>query len=580
MQSLIKLYQNIIPCIDHNRQGGKITWSIMLRVFGILGIIVLLLVLLWSWGWEIAKEFYTKPVTFEGIRHPNDQKAPYPGGNMDNLWWFVHISDIHLSRFKDPSRTEEFKVFCNEDLNAINPPLVLATGDLTDAKKPDHIGSEQYEIEWKSYWSILKLANIPERTHWVDVRGNHDLFHVLSKNDDSSYFRKYSISGQKGDVSSFVVEKKFSFGTYSFVAVDALLDPGPGRPFNFFGAIEEPELKKIEDLSQTTLKSNQTVFFGHYPTSIIVTDHARLSNILQNGIAYLCGHLHNLMGGVSDMQTLQRTGSLELEVKDWKVNRIYRVVAFDHDMLSFAEKRFGEWPLVVITNPKAARFMAPKHEPLGKIQHSTHIRLLVFSPNKIVSVTVFINEEQVGQAEHVEGPLYVLPWKPNNFAEGMHNMKVIAKDSANQVSESSQEFSMDGSRPLQRLAGAIVLMTDIPALFLSLYVIEVLVLVIPLIVIRRNTRPIPNYQQDAISKALIYLVYHDFFFYPQFSANLPQFSVAFFYFRLPARCHFQSLNIPCLSRFLLLSTIQCKSPTIQCCILLFQITSKMPFPKP
>ncbi|XP_033115760.1 transmembrane protein 62-like isoform X2 [Anneissia japonica] len=485
----------------------------MLRVFGVIGVVVLLLVLVGSWCWEAAVEFYTKPVVFEGVHHPNDQEAPYPGGTMDNLWWFVHISDVHISRFKDPSRTEQFKVFCDEDINAINPPLVIVTGDLTDAKRPDHIGSEQYEIEWQTYWSILKLANIPQRTHWVDIRGNHDTFHVLSKNHENSYFKKYSISGQKGDTDSFLVEKKFPFGTYSFIALDALLDPGPGRPFNFFGVMEEPELKRVEELSQKTLKSNQTIYFGHYPTSIIITDHARLTNVLQNGIAYLCGHLHSLMGNLRQMKALQRTGSLELEVEDWKDNRKYRVVAFDHDMLSFGEKRFEEWPLIVITNPKSARFMAPKHEPVGKMQHSTHIRVLVFSPDAIASVSVFLNDQHIGEAQHVEGPLYVLPWKPNQYANGLHQMKVIAKDAADHISESIQEFSLDGSRPLQWLGGAIVLMTDVPALFLSLYAIEIVLLVVPLVVLRRNSRPIPSYHHDPVSRAFIYLVHHDFFFY-------------------------------------------------------------------
>ena len=41
----------------------------------------------------------------------------------------------------------------------------------------------------------------------------------------------------------FVYETKF--GKYSFNAVDASLDPGPKRPFNFFGHFSEVEVHYI-----------------------------------------------------------------------------------------------------------------------------------------------------------------------------------------------------------------------------------------------------------------------------------------------------------------------------------------------
>ena len=49
----------------------------------------------------------------------------------------------------------------------------------------------------------------------------------------------------------------------------------------------------------------------------------------------------------------------------------YRIMAFDHDLLSFVDVRYNEWPAIVITNPKRARFMVPKHEPVHKMVHST-----------------------------------------------------------------------------------------------------------------------------------------------------------------------------------------------------------------
>jgi len=71
---------------------------------------------------------------------------------------------------------------------------------------------------------------------------------------------------------------------------------------------------------------------------------------------------------------LRETGFLELELADWKWNRKYRILAVDHDMLSYADADFGEWPIVIVTNPKRAREMMPLHEPISRISKSTHIR--------------------------------------------------------------------------------------------------------------------------------------------------------------------------------------------------------------
>lgn len=39
-------------------------------------------------------------------------------------------------------------------------------------------------------------------------------------------------------------------------------------------------------------------------------------------MAYLCGHYHTLGGLSPEMYTLQRGGYLELELADWKDNRM------------------------------------------------------------------------------------------------------------------------------------------------------------------------------------------------------------------------------------------------------------------
>lgn len=93
--------------------------------------------------------------------------------------YFLQISDIHISKFQDRSRITELREFCELTIPTINPKVVLASGDLTDAKTEDHIGSRQFEEEWKYYSAVLRECRINEKTKWLDIRGNHGIIQTL-----------------------------------------------------------------------------------------------------------------------------------------------------------------------------------------------------------------------------------------------------------------------------------------------------------------------------------------------------------------------------------------------------------------
>lgn len=88
------------------------------------------------------------------------------------------ISDIHISHLRDETRIRDFQKFVTETLDAIKPPVVLASGDLTDGRGKEFYVSQQYDEEWKTYNEILSKANVTDKTIWLDIRGNHGSFHI------------------------------------------------------------------------------------------------------------------------------------------------------------------------------------------------------------------------------------------------------------------------------------------------------------------------------------------------------------------------------------------------------------------
>lgn len=55
----------------------------------------------------------------------------------------------------------------------INDNKYNSTGDLTDAKAKDKMGSKQILEEWQYYKRVLDETEVTKKTLWLDVRGNH-----------------------------------------------------------------------------------------------------------------------------------------------------------------------------------------------------------------------------------------------------------------------------------------------------------------------------------------------------------------------------------------------------------------------
>ncbi|CAG0878722.1 unnamed protein product [Darwinula stevensoni] len=299
----------------------------------------------------------------------------------------------------------------------------------------------------------------PSATHSFDVS------HV---NSHKNYHRRYSVQGQKNPRSySHVVEANGD--QYAFLAVDAAMFPGLKSPHNFFGIIAPDEWQKVLTLESEIPKDAYKIFFGHYPSSVIVSPSPGIQSLLSKGLVYLCGHLHTLGGLIHHMYALQPLGNLELELADWKFSRRFRVAAIDHGLFSFVDHTMSEWPIILVTNPKDNSLSSPLKEPLHLMQNSTHVRVLVFSLQGVERIRVKVASGSWVTAVHTNGPLYVVPWDLllwNQSVKGTLLLHVEAVEKDGNSRTVSQPFSLDGTYSQTSFGARFVLRTNMLKMWL------------------------------------------------------------------------------------------------------------------
>ncbi|XP_023936290.1 transmembrane protein 62 [Bicyclus anynana] len=442
----------------------------------------------------------------------------------DHLIWFLQISDIHISIFRDSGRISQFQQFCDSTVKKIKPLIVLATGDLTDAKAKDNLGSSQVKTEWIYYHNIIKESGVTEHTTWLDIRGNHDNFNIRTLNSQENYFRNYSVQGGTHSKSYLHIVEHNGLSV-AFLGIDACPEPGLRRPFNFIGILDAEEQIALQKLkNEAESKADHIVWFGHYPTSCILSiehdsEKVNLRQLMGNAKgsqAYVCGHLHSMGGMVPRMYTKHKKGYLELELGDWKDNRMYRLAAIDHGIFSFVDQKHNTWPLVLVTNPKHARYLLPGREPLQLVPESSHIRILAFSDVKMESVKISFDNISWMKCKGTNEPLYTCLWLPHLFKTGLHKLYVIASDELGKETFVEHQFSLDGSLVPFEITPRIMLMLDAGAVFQALFGTLLIINVLPLVILRLQKRP-PKYRRKCgrqILRRIWLLSKIDRIFYP------------------------------------------------------------------
>lgn len=424
-------------------------------------------------------------------------KLPYD--NTSGLLWFVHITDLHISKFWSPDRVQDLEYFCRFMKRSIKPPVAVITGDLTDAKTSNKVGSTQYEEEWttyKSLWRDYCQINGSSDTLWLDIRGNHDTFNVKSDEADNNFFLKYGVQGRT-EKRSYLKTLQHNGRKFAFVGIDSTLSPGPKRPFNFFGSLTPSQMDHVDSLLKQGQAYNDAglVVFGHYPLSTVISPHPGVKTLVgrAQANAYLSGHLHNLLELAPKMYTKQPEGFLDLELADWKDHRAYRLAALDRGHFSFTDQVFkGQkaGAVILITNPLDARFVyGPKiKHGFNSMLNSTHIRTLVFADDDVIEKVVAEVDQgrETLEMTHVQGPLYIARWFPRIYNDGkLHNISVtVTLQNRKEVVSSDRQFalSIEGLDAVEDFGvlQRFVLMSNLSMILQAGFGVSIMIILVPM----------------------------------------------------------------------------------------------------
>lgn len=132
-----------------------------------------------------------------------------------------------------------------------------------------------------------------KKTKWLDIRGNHDNFNVQYLTHPSDLFTNFSAQG-KTYPRSYLHQEIVDDVKYNFLALDASIEPGTKRPYNFIGMLSNVELERVRKMVADS-DGKFTVWFGHYPTSTVLTPPGS-SNVrkfigqFDSSLAYLSGN--------------------------------------------------------------------------------------------------------------------------------------------------------------------------------------------------------------------------------------------------------------------------------------------------
>jgi len=359
----------------------------------------------------------------------------------DNILVWVQASDVHVeSNFEGP-KAEYYRKFLQNELPVINPEAVFITGDFVEADGPNKTAITVPE-EWVVYNHLTSQRNY--NGYFIDVIGNHDIYgavdltypekYSVSQKDIGKSLRKVTIGGGKTPEYTLLLTKTKMYTTFA------------RSPFGDFDNETIWALK--EAVAAEAAQGKPAVVIAHHPLGVTSTgfgasDPAGWLGIKDESSGYtyhISGHMHVVHYSRNHRMIEMTAGHL--------MDGNYRIFVYDNYLLSFSEVRVGDYPFLVLTYPKSARFLVDA-EPNSVMVDASEIRVAAFSDAPIKSINVTVDGNVVcPEMERVgDSSLYKCHWDSSEFASGLHDIVIVAVDEKNRVNTLTDVISLDGHYP-------------------------------------------------------------------------------------------------------------------------------------
>jgi len=359
----------------------------------------------------------------------------------DNILVWIQISDVHVQSSYEGVNSVYYRRFLQEDLPMIDPTAVIVTGDFVESLGPNGT-AETIPDQWEVYRNLTSQRKY--KGFFVDVIGNHDVYGAV----DYSYPENYTVSGK--EISKSL--RKVTLGGVNTPEYNLLFTKTKmyttfaKAPFGDFDNDTIVQLKQA--VAAEAAQGRPAVVIAHHPLGVTSAGYGAANPADWLGINdESSGYTYHISGHMHDIRYNRNHRMIELTAGHL-MDGNFRILVYDNYLLSFNEVRVGEYPFMVLTYPKSARFLVDD-EPNSVMVNATQIRVAAYSDAPIKSINVTIDDQLVcSNMERVgDSPLYKCDWDSSNLVEGIHDIVIIAVDEKDRVNNITDVISLSGHYP-------------------------------------------------------------------------------------------------------------------------------------
>ena len=343
-----------------------------------------------TYAWFIATVIYA---FYFMSNEPHQTTDPVKSANVkfnesEDPFYFVHLSDIHVSSYKPHSREQYLNAlrFANESKTEV----LISTGDLADDwNRHGTVRESTQKIDDQQQYNAMSKRIDPRIKTFIDQVGNHDEFDVYSYYSKNHHFPKYSQFYQKIEnltYEDFCVMRYDITDKVTALIVNGFVYPASRALLDLFIKPSVAILDKVEDnLINMTKEGKEIIVLNHFPTHWWYNVKSSRGNTFREMhkiyeiTLSLSGHTHP-----KAFQPTHHGENLEIIAADITTHDKVGIVSIHNENTVYTEFMDYDTPSAVITSPV----------PLDQLtkrctfnQKEVPIRLLVFSDDP-VKITV------------------------------------------------------------------------------------------------------------------------------------------------------------------------------------------------